>query len=133
MDETTVNDFILNFDGGLNFNVGPRGMNLSGGQRQRVALARAFLRDTEILLLDEPTSALDPQTSKRINSALKRISRKSKTIILTTHKLDIAMHADVIFVFRSGQLVDQGSHFDLINKVGPYKTLWASQNEVGGL
>ena len=133
LDETTVNDFILNFEGGLNFNVGPRGMNLSGGQRQRVALARAFLRDTEILLLDEPTSALDPQTSKRINSALKRISRKSKTIILTTHKLDIAMHADVIFVFRSGQLVDQGSHFDLINKVGPYKTLWASQNEVGGL
>ena len=133
LDETTVNDFILNFDGGLNFNVGPRGMNLSGGQRQRVALARAFLRDTEILLLDEPTSALDPQTSKRINSALKRISRKSKTIILTTHKLDIAMHADVIFVFRSGQLVDQGSHFDLINKVGPYKTLWESQNEVGGL
>ena len=133
LDETTINDFILNFEGGLNFNVGPRGMNLSGGQRQRVALARAFLRDTEILLLDEPTSALDPQTSKRINSALKRISRKSKTIILTTHKLDIAMHADVIFVFRSGQLVDQGSHFDLINKVGPYKTLWASQNEVGGL
>ena len=133
LDETTVNDFILNFEGGLNFNVGPRGMNLSGGQRQRVALARAFLRDTEILLLDEPTSALDPQTSKRINSALKRISRKSKTIILTTHKLDIAMHADVIFVFRSGQLVDQGSHFDLINKVGPYKTLWESQNEVGGL
>ena len=133
LDETTVNDFILNFDGGLNFNVGPRGMNLSGGQRQRVALARAFLRDTEILLLDEPTSALDPQTSKRINNALKRISRKSKTIILTTHKLDIAMHADVIFVFRSGQLVDQGSHFDLIKKVGPYKTLWESQNEVGGL
>ena len=133
LDETTVNDFILNFDGGLNFNVGPRGMNLSGGQRQRVALARAFLRDTEILLLDEPTSALDPQTSKRINSALKRISGKRKTIILTTHKLDIAMHADVIFVFRSGQLVDQGSHFDLINKVGPYKTLWESQNEVGGL
>ena len=133
LDETTVNDFILNFEGGLNFNVGPRGMNLSGGQRQRVALARAFLRDTEILLLDEPTSALDPQTSKRINSALKRISRKSKTIILTTHKLDIAMHADVIFVFRSGQLVDQGSHFDLINKVGPYKTLWESQNEIGGL
>ena len=133
LDETTVNDFILNFDGGLNFKVGPRGMNLSGGQRQRVALARAFLRDTEILLLDEPTSALDPQTSKRINSALKRISGKRKTIILTTHKLDIAMHADVIFVFRSGQLVDQGSHFDLINKAGPYKTLWESQNEVGGL
>lgn len=132
LEKTQLSDLLENLDEGLNFHVGPRGLNISGGQRQRVALARALLRETALLLLDEPTSALDSETENQINSVLKKLA-KEKTIIITTHNLDIAKDADTIFVFHRGELVSQGSHSDLLKASVHYRNLWTNQTEITNL
>ena len=128
LNKAAVSDFVNNLDEGLDFQVGPRGLNLSGGQRQRIAIARALFRDSELILLDEPTSALDSETENRVQKNTKKFLDK-KTVITTTHKLEIAKYADKIFVFQEGKIVAQGRHVDLIKKQGPYLNLWASQKE----
>jgi ABC-type multidrug transport system fused ATPase/permease subunit len=128
LNKAAVSDFVNNLDEGLDFQVGPRGLNLSGGQRQRIAIARALFRDSELMLLDEPTSALDSETENRVQKNTKKFLDK-KTVITTTHKLEIAKYADKIFVFQEGKIVAQGRHVDLIKKQGPYLNLWASQKE----
>ena len=128
LNKAAVSDFVNNLDEGLDFQVGPRGLNLSGGQRQRIAIARALFRDSELMLLDEPTSALDSETENRVQKNTKKFLDK-KTVITTTHKLEIAKYADKIIVFQEGKIVAQGRHVDLIKVQGPYLNLWASQNE----
>ena len=80
------------------------------------------------MLLDAPTSALDSETENRVQNITKKFLDK-KTVITTTHKLEIAKYADKIFVFQEGKIVAQGRHVDLIKKQGPYLNLWASQKE----
>ncbi len=128
LNKAAVSDFVNNLDEGLDFQVGPRGLNLSGGQRQRIAIARALFRDSELMLLDEPTSALDSETENRVQKNTEKFLDK-KTVITTTHKLEIAKYADKIIVFQEGKIVAQGRHVDLIKKQGPYLNLWASQKE----
>ncbi|MFL2823359.1 MAG: ABC transporter ATP-binding protein, partial [Paracoccaceae bacterium] len=128
LNKAAVSDFVNNLDEGLDFQVGPRGLNLSGGQRQRIAIARALFRDSELMLLDEPTSALDSETENRVQNNTKKFLDK-KTVITTTHKLEIAKYADKILVFQEGKIVAQGRHVDLIKKQGPYLNLWVSQKE----
>ena len=128
LNKAAVNDFVNNLDEGLDFHVGPRGLNLSGGQRQRIAIARALFRNPELILLDEPTSALDSETENRVQKNVKKLLDK-KTVIITTHRLEIAKDADKIFVFQEGKIVAQGRHVDLIKTQGPYLNLWASQNK----
>ena len=118
-----LSDFLQNLSGGLNFQVGPRGLNLSGGQRQRIALARALLRKPDLLLLDEPTSALDTDTANKINKALRKFSQ-GRTAIITTHKLELAKNADVIFFFQKGKIVANGSHQYLMESSQAYQNLW---------
>ncbi len=104
---------------------GTPGVDLSGGQWQRLALARNFYRDSPIVILDEPTSAIDALAEARIFKRL--FALKDKTIITVSHRLTTVQKADVIYVLQNGQIVEQGSHAELVRKKGAYHTLFESQ------
>jgi ATP-binding cassette subfamily B protein len=110
---------------------GAAGGELSGGQRQRLAIARALLRDPAILLLDEPTSALDAATEAAIGATLERLARE-RTIIMATHRLASVVSADRIFVLDGGQLVESGTHAELLAQQGHYSQLWHKQHAATG-
>ena len=122
--------FIEDFPEGFNTLVGERGIQLSGGQRQRIALARAFLRDPELLLLDEATSALDAVSEKAIQSALERLMQ-NRTSLVIAHRLSTVRSADRIAVLEAGQIVELGSHSELMNQGGRYQELVAHQLDGG--
>ena len=99
--------------------VNENGQNLSGGQRQRIAIARALLTEAPIMVLDEPTSALDPQHEQMITETLRSLKRQ-RTIILVSHRLSTVADCDQIFVMDNGQIVEQGTHDELVAKHGLY-------------
>lgn len=110
--------------------VGERGVKLSGGERQRVAIARAILANTKIMILDEATSSLDSESEKLIKEALQVLMRK-KTVFVIAHRLSTVVDMDRILVLEKGQVVEEGSHAELLKKEdGLYKRLWDLQ--VGG-
>lgn len=111
---------------GYNTEVGAHGSKLSGGQRQRLAIARALLRDPEILLLDEATSQLDANTERDIRKAIAAAS-KGRTTIMIAHRLASVQHADRIFVFDAGRIVEQGRHDELVAMGGIYAGMVATQ------
>ncbi|MCC1494663.1 ABC transporter ATP-binding protein [Cognatishimia sp. F0-27] len=121
-----VSDFLPRIDGGLDARAGPRGSNLSGGQRQRIAIARAILRDTPILLLDEATSALDARSEAVVQAALERLA-KGRTTLVIAHRLSTVRNADKIIVMDGGQVVDEGTHSELMAREGPYRALYHLQ------
>ena len=112
-------DFIEALDGGFAYNVGDRGNKLSGGQKQRISIARAMYKNPEILLLDEATSALDTESERQVQLALDAIM-KGKTSIVVAHRLSTIINADIIIVFKKGEIVESGSHHDLMSKKGEY-------------
>jgi len=123
-------EFILNFPQQYNTYVGERGVKLSGGERQRVAIARAILANTPILILDEATSSLDSESELLIQQALERLM-KNKTTLVIAHRLSTIMRMDRIVVIQNGQIVEEGTHSDLVSvHSGLYKKLWDLQ--VGG-
>lgn len=119
-------DFIKKLSNGYMNRVGDRGVKLSGGQRQRVAIARAFLENAKILILDEATSALDSVTEKKIQQALDKLM-KGKTTLIIAHRLSTLASMDRILVFKKGQIIEDGSHDELIAKGGYYSKLWKMQ------
>jgi len=122
-----IHETIVNIPQGYDTIVGERGARLSGGQRQRIAIARAMLRDPAILILDEATSALDPESEASIKNALDQLS-DGRTIISITHRLSSATNADRIFVLDQGELIEQGTHDQLLALQGVYDQLWKKQN-----
>lgn len=122
-----AHDFVMSLPQGYDTIVGERGMKLSGGQRQRISLARALLKDTPILILDEATSAVDNETESAIQRSLLRVS-KNKTTIIIAHRLSTIRHADKILVLDKGELAEEGTHEDLLNKSGIYHQLWMVQS-----
>ena len=118
-----VTAFTDDFELGLDTPAGPRGSNLSGGQRQRVVIARALLRNAPILLLDEATSALDNDTEKLIQETLERIAQNRTTLVIA-HRLSTVQHADVIHVMEQGQVVESGTHTELVARNGAYARLY---------
>jgi ATP-binding cassette subfamily B protein len=122
--EAQAHEFITGFRDGYNTEVGERGVTLSGGQRQRIAIARAFLTDPRILILDDSTSAIDSATEDQIQRAMRRISRE-RTTFLITHRLSQIRWADRILVLRRGELVDQGTHEDLMVHSPDYRRIFA--------
>jgi ATP-binding cassette subfamily B protein len=122
-----IHDAILALPEGYDTLVGERGGRLSGGQRQRVGVARALVRNPRLLLLDEATSALDPHTEAALNATLRRVGR-DRTVISVTHRLDAVTQADRILVFDLGQLVEQGTHAELLAGDGLYAQLWQQQH-----
>ncbi|EDP59061.1 lipid A ABC transporter ATP-binding protein/permease MsbA [Vibrio sp. AND4] len=115
-------EFISKMDNGLDAMIGENGASLSGGQRQRVAIARALLRDAPVLILDEATSALDTESERAIQSALDEL-QKDRTVLVIAHRLSTIENADEILVVDEGEIVERGSHADLIAKDGAYAQL----------
>ncbi|MBN1978366.1 MAG: ABC transporter ATP-binding protein [Anaerolineae bacterium] len=122
--EAQAHEFITSFSEGYETEVGERGVTLSGGQRQRIAIARAFLTDPRILILDDSTSAIDSATEDQIQRAMRRISRERTTFIIT-HRLSQIRWADRILVLRGGELVDQGTHEELMGRSEAYRRIFA--------
>jgi ATP-binding cassette subfamily B protein len=122
--EAQAHDFIMSFSQGYETEVGERGVTLSGGQRQRLAIARAFLTDPRILILDDSTSAIDSATEDQIQRAMRRISSQ-RTTFLITHRLSQIRWADRILVLKKGELVDQGTHEELLSRSEDYRRIFA--------
>ena len=120
-------DFIKDLPEGLDTIVGERGIKLSGGQRQRIAIARAILKDAPILVLDEATSALDSESEALIQDALKKLM-KGRTSIVIAHRLSTIAKLDRIVVLDDGQIVEHGSHKELLANNGIYSHLWLRQS-----
>ena len=126
-----AHDFITKMAGGYDTVIGDLGSDLSQGQKQRLAIARALLRDAPLLILDEPTSALDAQTEATLMESLERL-RKGRTTILIAHRLSTVRGADRIIVLEDGQVVEQGSHEDLLDLRGRYHNLYSLQTDKVG-
>ena len=123
-----IHDFIMTLPQGYDSLVGERGLKLSGGEKQRVAIARTILKSPPILMLDEATSALDSHTEKEIQDALERVARE-RTSLVIAHRLSTVVHADNIIVLDHGEIVEQGTHLELLARGGLYASLWARQRE----
>jgi subfamily B ATP-binding cassette protein MsbA len=121
-----AHDFIVDLPQGYATMVGTRGVTLSGGQRQRIAIARAIVRNTPILILDEPTAGLDATSEQVVVDALQRLM-EGRTSVVIAHHLSTIRHADVIFVVKGSQIVEQGTHDDLLARGGFYAGLHRTQ------
>ncbi len=122
-------EFIENFQDKYETYVGERGIKLSGGERQRIAIARAIIKNAPILVLDEATSSLDSNSEELIQKAL-NVLMENKTVIVIAHRLSTIMKMDRIIVMENGQIIERGTHKELINIDGLYKKLWNKQ--IGG-
>lgn len=123
-----AHDFITSLSKQYDTFVGEGGIKLSAGQRQRIAIARAVLKDAPILILDEATNSLDSITETQIQKSLWKLMQ-GKTTIVIAHKLSTILHMDRLLVFEQGKIVEDGSHQELINKSGLYKTMWHTQSK----
>ena len=122
-----AHEFIVSLPQGYDTLVGERGIKLSGGQCQRIAIARAILKDAPILILDEATSSLDSLTEKFIQESL-QIAMNHRTVIVIAHRLSTILSMDNILVMDNGKIIEIGSHKQLIDQGGFYKTLWDAQS-----
>lgn len=124
--DAQIHDFIAGLPDGYDTKVGERGLKLSGGEKQRVGIARTLLKNPPILLLDEATSALDSHTEQEIKGALARAGI-GRTVITIAHRLSTISEADQIVVLEQGEIVERGTHDDLLARKGRYATLWSRQ------
>lgn len=122
--KASIHDFIMSLKDGYDTFVGERGLKLSGGQKQRISIARVFLKDPRIMILDEATSALDNITEREIQESLEKLS-KGRTNIIVAHRLTTIQNADEILLIGKSGIVERGSHEELMNKGGVYKSLYA--------
>jgi ATP-binding cassette subfamily B protein len=121
-----AHEFIRDLPEGYETDVGERGVKLSGGQRQRISIARAVLDDPEILILDEATSHVDNETEALIQTRLKDLV-VDRTTFAIAHRLSTVRHADQILVLEDGEIVERGTHEDLLEENGLYASLWNVQ------
>ena len=123
-----AHDFIIASEKGYDTNIGDRGGKLSGGQRQRISIARAILKNPPILILDEATSSVDTRTEMQIQKAMDNLM-KGRTSFVIAHRLSTIRDADLILVMKDGDIIEQGTHDELLAKNGFYAELYNSQFE----
>ena len=124
--KAVVHQNIQNFKDGYNTILGERGVTLSGGQKQRVSIARAIIKNPQILIFDDCLSAVDTETEEKILTNLEGVS-KNKTTFIISHRVSSAKNADQIIILEKGEIIQQGSHNQLINEKGYYKELYEQQ------
>ena len=122
-----AHEFILQTEHGYQTIIGDRGGKLSGGQRQRLSIARAVLKNPPIMILDEATSALDTESEKLVQEALDNLM-KNRTSIVIAHRLSTIKNADLICVFHEGEIVERGTHEELLSLNGIYTKLYSMQS-----
>ena len=125
-----AHDFISDMPEGYETNIGDRGVRLSGGQRQRICIARALLKNAPILILDEATSALDTESEQMVQGALNNLMQNRTTFVIA-HRLSTVLNADRILVVDKGEIVEQGSHEELVKINGLYQKLYSMQFQDG--
>lgn len=118
--QACCHDFIMKLPDGYKTVLHEKGNNLSGGERQRISIARAILKDAPIIILDEATASIDPENEQLIQTAINELS-KGKTVITIAHKLETIKNADQIIVLNEGEIIQKGSHDELIRKPGMYQ------------
>ena len=121
-------EFILKCENGYDTNIGNAGEKLSGGQKQRISIARAILKNPDILILDEATSSLDSESEKLIEDALSNLM-KSRTSLVIAHRLSTIENADKILVINNGEIIEKGTHLELLQNSGAYKKLYDIQHK----
>jgi ATP-binding cassette subfamily C protein CydC len=125
-----IHEFVISLAKGYDtMIIGEQGVRLSGGERQRLAIARALVKDASILMFDEPTANLDPQTEKQVLETLFAAMR-GKTALLITHRLIGLENVNEILVMDHGQIVERGTHLQLLMQKGLYHRLWDLQNRI---
>ena len=122
-----INKFIENLDCGYNTQVGEQGVLLSGGEKQRIAIVRALYKDPEILILDEATSALDSASEIYVKNVIRILRNSGKTIIVIAHRLSTIMEADNIVVLKLGEIIEEGTHTQLMHIKQHYYRMWTYQ------
>ncbi|KAF2675836.1 ATP-binding cassette-type vacuolar membrane transporter-like protein Hmt1, partial [Lentithecium fluviatile CBS 122367] len=122
----SIHNDIVSFPDGYNSKVGERGVRLSGGQLQRIAIARVLLKNPKIVMLDEATSAIDSAIEAQIQEAFKRLS-KGRTTFVIAHRLSTIVEADQILVVDKGEIIERGTHSELLELGGKYSELWTKQ------
>ena len=128
LERVNLAEFLQNEDG-LNTKIAEMGSNLSGGQRQRLALARALLHDSEIYIFDEATSNIDVESENDIMKEINRLA-KTKTVLLISHRLANVTGSDKIYVMEKGNVVESGTHAELLAKQGVYEKFWNTQQSL---
>ncbi len=123
-----IHDFIMALPDGYQSMVGERGLKLSGGEKQRVAIARTILKNPRILVFDEATSALDSKTEQEILASFRDVSA-DRTSLTIAHRLSTVIDADEILVLLDGEVVERGTHRDLLARNGTYADMWQRQQE----
>ena len=121
-----ANDFIEKLPNKYETQIGENGVKLSGGEKQRLSIARAILKKTPIVLLDEATSSLDAETEDKIQKGLSYLT-KNKTTLVIAHRLSTILNSEKIFVLDKGQVVDQGTHTELLKNSNIYKNFYEKQ------
>ena len=122
-----AHEFIEHFSNGYDTEIGEKGVKLSGGQKQRIAIARVFLKNPEILILDEATSALDLESEALIQESLEKLA-KNRTTITIAHRLSTITNVNEIIFIKDGEIVEQGTHDELMSKKGHYEQLYSIQH-----
>jgi ATP-binding cassette subfamily B protein len=123
-----IDKFIESLPDGWDSIVGERGLKLSGGEKQRVAIARTILKNPSILIFDEATSSLDSTTEQAIQKTLREISSDTTTLIIA-HRLSTIVDADMIIVMEAGNIIERGSHQELLAQKGRYLSMWELQQD----
>ncbi len=121
-------EFIMNLPKGYDTVIGSGNIKLSGGEAQRISIARTFLKDSKIVILDEALAYTDAENENLIQEAIKNLI-KDKTVIVIAHRLKSIMEADNIIVLKEGKIIEEGTHEQLLEKDGEYKSLWDLQFE----
>ena len=128
LNKASFNLLLDRADNGLNTLIGEGGVRVSGGEKQRLSIARALLRHPHLLIFDEATSSLDSLTEEEITNTIKEVSSQQEQItVLIAHRLSTIMHADRIYVLEKGEVVETGTHEDLVSQMGLYYAMWRQQ------